>query len=462
MNVFTLAGIIGIVVILFGVLLALIFTWLSRAVKDNTAAMASGTGGANYNPAQTFGHQIPLDADVPEQLAEARRLAAAEAARRKRWENMRIGPAEVAPLRTASQVLDDDPLTAVRIAAFHTWQGAKTGPPPVSGVAPAAPAARQAAAPAKTKSPDDLVPGVDYPVIEITDDMSPDEVRKARIANAKARSQAVKKLKEQGPVAAEVPSAGAPGEPVVAEMQKVPPQAVKGIPEPAYIEITDDMSPDEVRKARIANARARSAYNKALKEAGLDPSQMAETRAEPGAAPAATAESAQAARPAEPTPATEREAVAVPRADIPGPQYIEITDDMDPDEVRKARVQNARIRSQFFKELKERGIDPKEWEAQQATVADAAAEAGAQARAAAEPQAAAQPSEAAPEPAGGNGFELPAHITPPNYIKVTDDMDPDEIRQARVANARERSRFMKEVKEAGLDPKELPPELTKP
>lgn len=459
MNVFTLAGIIGIVVILLGVVLALLFTWLSQAVKSNMLAVDTAKSGSQYNPAQTLGHEIPLDANVPEQLTEARRLAAAEAARRQRGANMRIGPAEMAPLRTASQELTADPLTAVRIAAFHTWQGARTGPPPVSGAAPAAPA-KAAAAPVKTKSPDDLVPGVDYPFIEVTDDMSPDAVRKARIANAKARSQAVKQLKEQGAAATTVPSAGAPGEPVVAEMEKVPPQAVKGIPEPQVIEITDDMSADEVRKARIANAKARSAYNKALKEAGLDPSQMAETREHPGAAPAATEESAQAATPAEPTPATAREAVAVPKDDIPGPDYIEITDDMDADEVRKARVQNAKMRSQFFKELKERGIDPKEWEAQQAAVADAAAEAGEKARSVPEPAAAAQPPAAAP--AGGDGFELPAHITPPNYIRVTDDMDADEVRHARVANARERSRFMKEVKEAGLDPKELPPELTQP
>src|SRR5690606_36934474 len=111
------------------------------------------------------------------------------------------------------------------------------------------------------------------------------------------------------------------------------------------------------------------------------------------------------------TPATEHEAVAVPRANIPGPQYVEITDDMEADAVRKARVQNAKIRSQFFKELKERGIDPKDWEAQQATVADAAADAGEQVRAAS-PEAEAQPSAPAPEPApapaGGDGFELPA------------------------------------------------------
>jgi hypothetical protein len=459
MNVFTLAGLIGILVILLGVLLALATTWLSRAVKSNAAEIQAATSGSPYNPAQTFGHEIPVKADVPEQMTRARRLAAVEAANQPRGANMRIGPADVIPMRTASQELTEDPLTAVRIAAFHTWQGAKSGPPPVSGVAPAPAAARQAA-PAQTRSPDDLVPGVDYPFIEVTDDMSPDAVRKARIANAKARSQAVKKLKEQGATAPAVPTAGAPGEPVVAEMEKAPPQAVKGIPEPQYIEITDDMSADEVRKARIANAKARSAYNKALKEAGLDPAQMAETTEHAGAAPAATAESAQAATPAEPTPAAAREAVAVPKADIPGPQYAEITDDMDPDAVRRARVQNAKIRSQFFKELKERGIDPKDWEAQQATVADAAAEAGEKAGMAPPPAAAEPPT--APAAPGEDGFGLPANVTPPNYIRVTDDMDADAVRQARVANARERSRFFKEVKEAGLDPRELPPELTQP
>jgi hypothetical protein len=152
----------------------------------------------------------------------------------------------------------------------------------------------------------------------------------------------------------------------------------------------------------------------------------------------------------------------VPKSAIPGPEYVEITDDMDADSVRKARVQNAKIRSQFFKELKERGIDPKEWEAQQATVADAAAEAAEGMRAAAEPAPVAPPTVVEAPASGGDGFELPANVTPPSYIRVTDDMDADEVRRARVANARERSRFMKEIKEAGLDPRELPPELTQP
>ncbi len=463
MNIFILAGVIGILVILLGVIMAGLFATLSRAVKENTVAMQAASPGQRYNTAQTFGFEIPVAADVPEQLAKARRLAAAQAASTPRGANMRIVPGPSDRPATASDELEGDPQTAVRIAAFHTWQGARMGPP-VGGAPPTAAAvAAPAAAPATTKSAEDLVPGVDYPFIEITDDMSPDQVRQARIANAKARSQAVKTLKEQGEMATAVPTAGAPGEPVVAEMQKQSPVVAAGIPEPTYIEITDEMSPDQVRQARIANAKARSAYNKALKEAGVDPSQVTEVREDPAAAPAATADSAQAAQIAEPTPATAREPEAVPSTSIPGPNYVEITDDMDADAVRQARVQNARIRSQFFKELKERGIDPKEWEAQQTAVADAAASAGATAREETAPAAAA-PEPAAPAAAtgGDGGFQLPPNIAPPNYIKVTDDMEADDVRQARVANARERSRFFKELKEAGIDPKELPAELTQP
>ncbi|MCA9974084.1 MAG: hypothetical protein KC425_27920, partial [Anaerolineales bacterium] len=50
-----------------------------------------------------------------------------------------------------------------------------------------------------------------------------------------------------------------------------PDAALAGIPKPNYIEITDDMSPDDLRKARIYNSKERSKYNKALKAAGIDP-----------------------------------------------------------------------------------------------------------------------------------------------------------------------------------------------
>lgn len=42
-------------------------------------------------------------------------------------------------------------------------------------------------------------------------------------------------------------------------------------PPPEMIAITDDMAPDEVRKARIANSKAKSAYKKQLKAMGIDP-----------------------------------------------------------------------------------------------------------------------------------------------------------------------------------------------
>lgn len=466
MNLFTLAGIVGILVILFGVVMAAISVVLSRAVVENELAMEQEK--TSVNPALTLGFEIPVDADVPDQIAAARRLAAMQAAALPRGANMRIGRLGAETTEGAGDAVEQDPLTAVKIAAFHTWQGAKVGPPPVSGVEET-PVARQAAA-APSKKPEDLVPGKDFPFIEITDGMSPDEVRRARIANARARSAAVKALKQQAAGGAPVPQEGAPaGEPVVAQAQKAAPTAAAaaatGIAEPQYIDITDDMSPDEVRKARIANARARSAYMKALKAAGVDPSQKTERAEQPAAAPAATAESAQAATVAEPTPATGREAVAVP-ADVGQPDYIEITDDMSPDEVRKARVANARERSRFYKALKDRGIDPKEWEAQQEQGAPApsqvkAAEVAAKAEAQQE-EAAAAPAEAQAEPevaaaasASGGTVQIPSNIPRPDYIEITDDMPADEVRRARVHNARERSAFYKALKAAGIDPKEV-------
>ena len=53
-----------------------------------------------------------------------------------------------------------------------------------------------------------------------------------------------------------------------------PPPAAVGIPAPKLIEITDGMAPEEVRRARVENAKAQSAYNKALKAAGIDPASL--------------------------------------------------------------------------------------------------------------------------------------------------------------------------------------------
>jgi hypothetical protein len=52
------------------------------------------------------------------------------------------------------------------------------------------------------------------------------------------------------------------------------PPAAAGIPAPKLIDITDGMSPEEVRRARVDNAKAQSAYNKALKAAGIDPASL--------------------------------------------------------------------------------------------------------------------------------------------------------------------------------------------
>jgi hypothetical protein len=306
---------------------------------------------------------------------------------------------------------------------MHSWEGALAGPP--AGGVPQQPVAQKKAAPVVTKKPEDLVPGKDYPFTEITDEMTPQQVRQARIANSKARSAAIKALKEQA-AAAPAPTAAA-ASPTQAEAAP----AAAGIPEPDYIEIGDDMPADEVRKARIHNARARSAYMKALKEAGVEPG-------------AAKPEQPQAQKQAPPSQA----APVIP--DVEPPNYIEISDDMPPDELRKARVQNARERSRFYKALKERGIDPKEYEAAQ--------EAGEPTPApAAQPQqeAPAAPAPAATAPADGGGIEIPANIAEPDYIEITEDMPADEMRRARVHNARERSRYAKALKDAGIDPKEV-------
>lgn len=434
MNVFTIAGIVGILVIFMGIGVAFLFVKLSQTVTNNQLALENDKSATNT--AVTFGFEIPINADISEQLAVARKIAAKKAAALPRGANMRIGRLGETNLTTAGKAVNKDPLTAVKIAAFHTWQGAKAGPP-LGGTPQEAPAARQATRTAPTKKPEDLVPGKDYPFTEITDDMSADEVRSARIANARARSAAVKALKEQAaaaPAAEQTAAAPAPAGVEAAAPSAADAAAAAGIEEPEYIEITDEMPADEVRKARIHNARARSAYMKALKAAGVDPSRADEEPAP--AAPQAETEATQ--------PVTE-----VPQ-DIAPPDYVEITDDMPADEVRKARVQNARERSRFYKALKERGIDPQEWEAsQKADGGDGAAQPAVSAGAP-EPATTVQAGEAGSAP---DTVEIPDHIAEPEYIEITDDMSPDEVRQARVNNSRERSRYFKALKDAGIDPK---------
>jgi hypothetical protein len=189
--------------------------------------------------------------------------------------------------------------------------------------------------------------------------MPPEEVRKARVANAKAQSAYNKALKAAGGTPGMATAAVAEtAAPVVAAAPT--PVTPVGIEPPQLIVITDDMAPEDVRKARVANAKAQSAYNKALKAAGIDPSAVS---AEAGAGGVSVA----AALEATPTPAPAvAAAAAAPAAGsvtpealgIPRPQLMEITDDMSPDDVRQARIANAKAQSAFNKALKAAGIDP--------------------------------------------------------------------------------------------------------
>ena len=305
-----------------------------------------------FNSALSMGYQIPVEAGYEDQLDSARELAAKKAAITPRGANVRIGQGESEGQQTAFDGVKDDPVSAVRIARFHSWEGLRTGAVSAAAGTLATPSRAEAVAPVKSAA--DLVPGKDYPYIEITDDMNPAEKRKARIANAKAKSAAVKELKAAGaPTAAPAAVAEAPPAPAETTTAPAQPVAVGGVQEPmagidyAVIEITEDMDPAEVRKARIANAKAKSTAMKAFKAAG------GTTTAKPAEAPVAPVEAVTPAAPViEEAPAT-----VVP-ADIPKPDYIEITDDMDPADIRKARIANAKAKSAYNKALKAAGIDP--------------------------------------------------------------------------------------------------------
>ncbi len=345
MNVLIITSIVVTVTIAIGTGLASIFVRLSNMVVEEQEAAEKEK--SSYNPALTKGHRVPVEADFETQLKEARLLAAKKAAVTPRGANMRIGQSrDKQP--TAFDGIEEDPITTVRVAHFHGWNILRTGATAGAVAAGGTQAAAGAAAP--TKRPEDLVPGKDYEYIKITDDMDPAEVRRARIANAKAKSAAVKALKAAGSVAAGPAQEGAAAAPA-AQQTAAQPQAAApaatGEPQPGVdyevIEITDDMDPGEVRKARIANAKAKSAAMKAFKEAG----------GTVGAAPAQ-----EAAQPAAAEPAQAQAAPAADVSAVPRPDFIEITDDMDPGEVRKARISNAKAKSAYVKALKEAGIDP--------------------------------------------------------------------------------------------------------
>jgi len=406
-------------VLLVGMLLAFLFTRLDHTVVTTRVSMAAEERA--YNPGVTLGHRIKLEADYEEQLRQARLEAAKKAAATPRGANSRFGRDGESTLATAGKSADIDAVTAVRVARFHGWDGVRTGAPSVNALA-----ATPVAVATPVAAPSAAAPTIPPPVlITITDSMSPEEVRKARIANAKAESAYNKALKAAGsgaPVAAAAAPAGVPA----AVAQAAVPAAAAHIDKPKLIEITPDMAPEDVRKARVANAKAESAYNKALKAAGVTSG-----AAQPVAAAAGPAVS-QPAVSAAPAP-----------TGIAPPQLIEITDSMAPEEIRRARVANAKAESAYNKALKAAGIDPAAVKAG-ATVADAPA-------ASTQPAIVEAPVAAAPAaPAGGP--QIPAGIERPKLIEITDAMAPEEIRRARVENAKAQSAFNKALKAAGIDP----------
>ncbi|MDJ0755478.1 MAG: hypothetical protein QNJ45_18280 [Ardenticatenaceae bacterium] len=341
MNLFTVIGIVGVSMAIVTLIFAITLYRLSAAVVQNQADIENSS--KRYQPNVTAGFNIPVQEDKSVQFKEARIEAAKRAASLPRGANLRIGRRGAERLQTASANLKNDPVSALKIAEVQGWQGLGEFDryQQAATATAAAPVAVATGPQVKRK----LVAGKDFEVTAISDSMSGGEKRTARIANAKAKAAAYKALKEAGadmvaaaPAAA--PAAAAPAAP------PVPSAADVGIAEPELIEITDGMDPAEVRRARIANAKAMSAYKKALKAAGVTPGAAAPAAAAPPPAPAAAPP---------PPPASEPAGLA----SIPKPDLIEITDDMDPAAIRQARIANSKAKSAYKKALKAAGIDPK-------------------------------------------------------------------------------------------------------
>lgn len=346
MNIVTVASLIVLLTVIVGAILAIAFVALSHTVTTNQNVLEKEKTG--YNPRATAGHKIMAQADKAVQLNQAQALAAQQAARLPRGANMTIRSkvGEEAKQLTASDGVSQDPVTAAKIASFHTWNGLQYR---LNKTAPAAAPTAQArpAAAAKPAGPPELRPGIDFAFIAITDSMTAEEKRKATIANSKAKSAAMKAAKASG--------AGAPGEemvmeegaPVAAATPFAAPVATGGTVEPIAgvhyeeIAITEGMSPEDIRKARIANSKAKSAAAKNMKASGMTVS-------------APVAEAVAAA----PVSAPVAAAPVAASASMPKPDLIEITESMSPDEIRKARVENSKRMSAYNKALKAAGIDP--------------------------------------------------------------------------------------------------------
>lgn len=189
----------------------------------------------------------------------------------------------------------------------------------------------------------------------------------------------------------------------------------------AVTAIPAGVDPMEKRRIRIANAKAKAAAYKALKESGQDMMTVTTSTAAPAAAVKAPSSADQAAA-----------------AGIEAPKLIEITPNMSPDEIRKARIANSKAESAYKKALKAAGIAP----------GGDSAPASEEAVAEVAPVAAAPSAPAAVADDGG----LPGGIPKPDLVKITEGMGANEIRQARIANSKAISAYKKALKAAGIDP----------
>ncbi|MCI0397981.1 MAG: hypothetical protein L0322_24050, partial [Chloroflexi bacterium] len=126
MNVVIITTVVVTLTVLFGVLMAAVFVVLSNLVTAGQATVEQEK--KSYNPNLTLGYKIPVEADLETQLKKARLEAAKRAASLPRGANLRIGRLGAENKDTAREgALKHDPLTAVRIAAFHGWQGLRSG-----------------------------------------------------------------------------------------------------------------------------------------------------------------------------------------------------------------------------------------------------------------------------------------------------------------------------------------------
>ena len=434
MNIFTIATLVAFLILLFALGLMWLIVNFSQLVVNNEAAIEAKEKSRNaVNPSQTGGLAISASADYKQQLFDARRLAAKIAAHKKRGENLTIGRLGTTDAhkdkKHVTVGVKTDPLSAVKIAHFHTWKGldiAKTAVAAGPGAAPSG-----AVKTVKRK----LVAGKDFQWVDFKG-LSGGAKRKAIIANGKAKYAAYKAAKAAGLDTMTVAAGGAA--PAAQAVAAAP--AIELPPAPTLTKIVAGMDPAAKRKAMIGNSKAKSAYNKQLKAIGINPKDVKWTDEGPKLPDSAQA-ALSAAQAAAPAPVAAG-ASATPTASIelpPAPEFTVITADMDPAAKRKAMIGNSKAKSAYNKQLKAAGIDPKtvKW-----TDAGPVLK---QATAPATPVAATAPTATV-------DADVPP---PPTMVEIVDGMDPAAKRAAMIANSKAKSAYKKQLKAMGIDPKSV-------